>query len=57
MIDVPAVILVGDRVMQVGDQLDGRLSELLREARALARAEGVAAGEQAQRDRSADRAP
>ena len=51
------VLIVGDKVMEVGKQLDGRLSELLREARALARAEGVAAGEQAQRDRASEAAP
>lgn len=41
-----------DGLVIIGRQLDGRLSELLKEARALARAEGVAQGEQAQRDRS-----
>jgi hypothetical protein len=47
------LIEVGDKVFAVGEQVDGRLSELLREARALARAEGVAQGEQSQRDRAA----
>ena len=51
------VLIVGDKVVEVGKQLDGRLSELLREARALARAEGVAAGEQAQRDRASESNP
>jgi hypothetical protein len=46
------LIEVGDKVFAVGEQVDGRLSELLREARALARAEGVAQGEQSQRDRA-----
>jgi hypothetical protein len=47
------VVLVGDKVLEVGRQLDGRLSELLAEARAKSRAEGYTAGEQAQRDRAA----
>lgn len=34
--------------------INSRMDELLRAARALARAEGVAAGEQSQRDRAAD---
>jgi hypothetical protein len=51
------VMVVGDKVVEVGKQLDGRLSELLREARASARAEGVAAGEQAQRDRASEAQP
>jgi hypothetical protein len=50
-----------DGAIVIGKQLDGRLSELLREARMLARAEGKAEGiivgkaqgEQAQRDRTA----
>ena len=46
------IILVGDRVVEVGKQIDGRMEELLRAARAAARAEGVAAGEQSQRDRA-----
>ena len=48
------LVEVGDKVFRIGEQVDGRLSELLREARALARAEGIAAGEQAQRDRSSE---
>jgi hypothetical protein len=51
------IMLVGDKVVQVGEQLDGRLSQLLTEARALARAEGRAEGEQAQRDRAAEAQP
>ena len=47
------IMVVGDKIVEVGKALDGRLSELLREARATARAEGMAAGEQAQRDRAA----
>ena len=46
------VLVVGDRVVEVGKQLDGRLSELLAEARKTSRAEGFSAGEQAQRDRA-----
>lgn len=46
------VIVVGDKVVEVGKQLDGRLSELLAEARRTSRAEGFTAGEQAQRDRA-----
>ena len=51
------IIAVGDKVFRVGEQLDGRLSELLASARLASRAEGVAAGEQAQRDRSSDAQP
>ena len=39
-------------IYELGQKLDGRLEELLRISRAAARAEGVAAGEQSQRDRS-----
>lgn len=45
------LVLVGDEVRKLGDRMDGPLSELLVTTRKLARAEGVAAGEQAQRDR------
>ena len=51
------LVEVGDKVFRIGEQVDGRLSELLKEARALARAEGVAAGEQSQRDRAAESQP
>jgi hypothetical protein len=51
------VVIVGDKVLEVGRQLDGRLSELLAEARATSRAEGFTAGEQAQRDRNAEPQP
>jgi hypothetical protein len=47
------VVAVGDKVYALGERLDGPLSELLVTARALARAEGVADGEQRQRDRQA----
>lgn len=47
------VVIVGDKLVEVGKQLDGRLSELLAQARATSRAEGYTAGEQAQRDRNA----
>ncbi len=46
-----AIITVGDKVFEVGKALDGRLSQLLAEAKALAHAEGRAEGEQAQRER------
>ena len=49
-----AVVAVGDNVFELGKRMDGPLSELLSTTRALARAEGVAAGEQAQRDRAAE---
>jgi hypothetical protein len=48
-----ALITIDGEVREVGKRIDGRLSELLRSSGALARAEGVAQGEQAQRDRSA----
>ncbi len=37
--------------------INSRMDELLRQARLLARAEGVAQGEQSQRDRAADAQP
>ena len=51
------IIAVNGEVHEVGERIDGRLSELLRSTAALARAEGVAAGDQSQRDRAADRQP
>ena len=39
-------------VFELGRQVDGRLSELLAQTRLSSRAEGVLAGEQAQRDRA-----
>ncbi len=47
------IIATKTGIYEVGKQLDGRLSELLATSNAAARAEGVAAGEQAQRDRAA----
>jgi hypothetical protein len=47
------IIATKEGVFEVGRQIDGRLSELLRSSTALARAEGVAQGEQSQRDRAA----
>lgn len=51
------LVVVGDQVRALGKRMDGPLSELLVTTRALARAEGVAAGEQAQRDRTAEAQP
>jgi hypothetical protein len=55
-----ALIEVGGKVYRLTEAVDGRLTELLATnarlaatAAALARAEGVAAGEQSQRDRTA----
>lgn len=48
------IIATKDGVFEVGKRIDGRLSELLKSATALARAEGIAAGEQAQRDRGTE---
>jgi hypothetical protein len=45
------VSLVHGEVREVGARIDGRLSELLKSSNALARSEGIAAGEQSQRDR------
>jgi hypothetical protein len=45
------VIATKDGVFEVGRQIDGRLTQLMASATALARAEGVAQGEQRQRDR------
>lgn len=47
------IIATKNGIFEVGKQLDGRLSELLISSNAAARAEGVAAGEQSQRDRAA----
>jgi hypothetical protein len=44
-------------IFEVGKKLDGRLTQLLEAATALARAEGKAEGEQAQRDRAAGPQP
>ena len=46
--------IVDGNVVELGDRVDGRLSELLKTTQALARAEGVASGEQSQRDRAAE---
>jgi hypothetical protein len=47
------LIRIGDQVLEVGDAIDGRLTALLKSETSAARLEGVAAGEQAQRDRQA----
>lgn len=49
-----ALTLIEGEVREVGDRIDGRLTELLKSTSALARAEGVAQGEQSQRDRAAE---
>jgi hypothetical protein len=51
------IIATKEGVFELGKQVDGRLSELLTATRKSARAEGVAAGEQAQRDRAAGPQP
>lgn len=51
------ILLVKGDVHEVGRRIDGRLSELLASSSKLARAEGHAEGEQAQRDRAADSQP
>lgn len=48
------IIQTANGIFEVGKKLDGRLSELLASATALARAEGKAEGEQAQRDRASE---
>ena len=45
------VILIGGEVREVGRRIDGRLTQLLKSTGDLARGEGFAAGEQAERDR------
>jgi hypothetical protein len=49
------IAIVKGEIRNVGTRIDGRMDELLRAATASGRAEGVAAGEQAQRDRSGPR--
>ncbi len=51
------VVATKDGVFEVGRQIDGRLTQLMATATALARAEGIAQGEQAQRDRSSEAQP
>ncbi len=58
------IIAVGNKVYLLEKRVDGRLTELIEGVRAegvsasaLARAEGKAEGEQAQRDRAADAQP
>jgi len=45
------IVRIGEDVYEIGRRVDGRLSELLAAEKGQARAEGVAAGEQSQRDR------
>ena len=52
-----AIVATEAGIFELGKQIDGRLSELLKSSSALARAEGVAAGEQAQRDRASEPQP
>lgn len=49
-----ALTVIEGEVREVGERIDGRLTELLKSSSALARAEGVAQGEQSQRDRAAE---
>jgi hypothetical protein len=44
--------IVRGKVVEIGKQVDGRLSELLASEVGRAHAEGVTAGEQSQRDRA-----
>jgi hypothetical protein len=46
------LVIVEDKIVEVGKQIDGRLSELLASETGRARAEGIAQGEQTQRDRA-----
>ncbi len=46
------IIEVAGEVYEIGQKVDGRLEELLRTARAASHAEGITAGEKAERDRS-----
>ena len=46
------LVELNGQVFTLGENIDGRLSQLLAVSAAAARAEGIAAGEQAQRDRS-----
>lgn len=52
-----ALTVIEGEVREVGERIDGRLTELLKSTSALARAEGVAQGEQSQRDRAAESQP
>ena len=51
---VGELAVIRGEVREVGARIDGRLSELLTSSNSLARAEGVQAGEQAQRDRQSE---
>jgi hypothetical protein len=51
---VNELVIVKGQIHEVGAAVDGRLAELLRMAQALSHAEGVALGEQSQRDRAAE---
>jgi hypothetical protein len=51
---VGELIVIEGEVRKVGEAIDGRLTTLLATTQALARAEGIAQGEQAQRDRSSE---
>lgn len=48
------IVATANGIFEVGKKLDGRLTELLASETALARAQGIAQGEQAQRDRAAE---
>lgn len=51
------IAVVQGEVREVGSRIDGRLTALLKSSSDLARAEGVAQGEQSERDRSAPPKP
>ena len=52
-----AIVATNDGIFELGKQLDGRLSELLKTSTELSHAQGKAEGEQAQRDRHAEAQP
>lgn len=49
-----ALVEIDGAIFGLGERIDGRLSELLKAETGKARAEGIAQGEQAQRDRAAE---
>ena len=51
------LIVVEGAVVEIGPAIDGRLTELLASETGRARAEGIAAGEQQQRDRNSQPHP
>ncbi len=49
------IVELDGKLYKLGENVDGRLTALLASSVAAARAEGVSAGEQSQRDRQSDR--